>query len=111
VLQEAHYLALELYRATESFPQTEAEGLQREIRAAGVTIAGKIARAFGVPDAKDRERSLRLALRSVNELDVRIEVAKDLQYMETASAAELLNQVRRMQVILKKLIYKLRARV
>ena len=106
VLQEAHYLALEVYRATDSFPESEAEGLQGEMRRSGITIAGKIARAVGVPDAEDRGRSLRLALRSANELGVRLEVARDLGYLDDRVAEELSDQVQRMQFILKRLIHR-----
>lgn|GEM_PF-3554477 len=106
VLQEAHYLALEIYRATKDFPESEAEILQAEMRRSGITIAGKIARAVGVPDAEDREKSLRLALRSANELSVRIELAKDLGYLEESAADEIGNQVQRMQFMLNRLLYK-----
>lgn len=108
VLQEAHYLALEVYRATESFPESESDGLQAEMRRSGIKISGKIARAIGVPDSEDRERSLRIALRSANELRVRVAIANGLGYLGDGSAEELGNQVERVQFILKKLLYRLR---
>ena len=99
-------MALEIYRATKDFPESEAEILQAEMRRSGITIAGKIARAIGVPDAEDREKSLRLALRSANELSVRIELAKDLGYLRDGIAKGLGNQVQRMQFMLNRLLYK-----
>lgn len=42
VWQKAHQLALDVYRTTSRFPQTEVYGLTSQIRRAGVSIAANI---------------------------------------------------------------------
>jgi four helix bundle protein len=107
-LQEAHYLTLEIYRATDGFPKSEVEGLQGEMRRLAITCAGKIARATGVLDQEDRDRSLSRALRAATELLVRIDMVRTLEYLESDAADELERQVQRIEFMLKRLIYRSR---
>jgi four helix bundle protein len=108
VWQEAHYLALEVYRVTKEFPESEAEGLTAEMRASAIKISGKIARAAGVPDAEDRNRSLKIALRNARELKLRVEIASTLEYLEADRAKELDFQIQRVEYMLTKLLLKIR---
>ena|SRR6185312_13401552 len=108
IWQEAHYLTLEIYRLTQSFPPHEVEGLSLEMRNSVLRIASQIARASGVLDAGDRVRSLRAALRSAKELKVRIEIAKGFNFIDVSPAQELSNQADRIELMLKKSLLKVR---
>ncbi len=80
--QEAHKLALFIYRNTNNFPASEAFGLTNQMRRAAVSIASNIAEGFGRNSSKDKTHFYTMARASLAELQSQSLLARDLNYWE-----------------------------
>ena len=88
VWRAAHALALDVYRATTSFPEAERFGLQSQLRRAAVSVASNIAEGSALTDVEFR-RFLRTALGSATEVEYQILLARDLGFLGSESQADL----------------------
>jgi len=88
--QEAHKLALAVYRSTQIFPGVERYGLTSQMRRAAVSIAGNIAEGFKRRGLADKVRFYPLAKTgdyrntaegSLEELKYYLILSKDLDYL------------------------------
>ena len=83
VYRKSYELVKEIYRQTESLPATEQYGMQSQIRRAAVSIPLNIAEGYGKQSgAKETARFLSMARGSCCEVDVLLNLMKDLGYME-----------------------------
>ena len=99
VWQKATALALEIYRATDTFPKTEVWGLSSQMRRASVSIASNIAEGKLRGGEKEWRYFLLIAFGSGGELETQLHIAKELGFMNTSSyqaVSNLLNEVMRM---------------
>ena len=84
VYQEGYHLAIKLYKEVNSLPQ-EAFELVKQTKRSAMSIPLNIAEGYGkkesVPEFK---RYLRIAMGSANEIEVLLEMLKDLNYFEFA---------------------------
>jgi four helix bundle protein len=77
----SHRLALEVYRATQSWPREEIYGLTSQARRAAVSIAANIAEGAAKRGRKEFGRFLDVALGSLSELTCLLRLSLDLGFM------------------------------
>ena len=77
----SHGLTLDVYRITQSFPQTEIYGLVRQMRRSVSSIPTNIAEGCGRNTEKDFARFLDNAMGSASELEYQLLLAQDLNYL------------------------------
>ncbi|MCH7917245.1 MAG: four helix bundle protein [Planctomycetes bacterium] len=96
VWQGAVHLATQLYKQTESFPDSEKFGLVSQLRRAGVSVPSNIAEGAARNSDRDFLRFLNMANGSLSEIDTQLEIARQLNYLhpdEVASIEDLVNSV------------------
>ena len=76
-------LVLEVYRVTESFPQTERFGLTSQARRAAVSVASNIAEGHARSTRGEYKNALSNARGSVAEVEVQLTVARELGYVQS----------------------------
>ena len=81
VWQEAHQFVLMVYRATESFPNTEQYGLVSQMRRAAVSVPANIVEGFKRRGIQDKLRFYNIAEASLEEVRYFILLANDLGYI------------------------------
>lgn len=81
VWQEAHKLALLIYKITEKFPKHEFFGLVSQVRRAAVSITSNIAEGFSRMTYKDKLKFYVMAHGSLTEIENQLILAKDLGYL------------------------------
>ena len=75
-------LVLEIYRISESFPQSERFGLTSQIRRAAVSVPSNIAEGHARNTRGEFKNSLSIARGSVAEVEVQLTLATELGYVE-----------------------------
>ena len=81
VYQKAYQIAIEVYKATQDFPASERYEITSQIRRAAISIPANIAEGYGrKKSAEEFKHYLRISLGSTNELQVLMEIAKELGY-------------------------------
>jgi four helix bundle protein len=94
VWNEAHRLALALYKATQVFPKEERFGLTSQIRRAAISIGANLAEGCGRRSDGEMRRFVLVALGSASELSYHLLPASGLtflshvQYMDLSVRAE-----------------------
>lgn len=78
VWQKAHNFVLEIYKATESFPQAEQFGLTSQIRRAATSISSNIVEGYERGSSNEMNRFLLIARGSNAEVQAQLLIAKDL---------------------------------
>ena len=105
VWQKAHVLALDVYRATGAFPQSELYGLTSQMRRCCISIGSNIAEGCGRVGEVEKNRFLRIASGSESELEYQL----ILGYLNAKAAQDLTNKAREVGRMLASLIEKVRA--
>lgn len=80
--KEAHLLAVELYKATKSFPKEERYSLTDQMRRAAVSITSNIAEGFGRQTYKEKIQFYYQAQGSLTELKNQLLLARDIDYLD-----------------------------
>ncbi|MBA3258186.1 MAG: four helix bundle protein [Gemmatimonadales bacterium] len=104
VWQTAHELALEIYRATASFPRSEAYGLTSQMRRSAGSIAANIAEGCGRNTDGELARFARISLGSAAELESHLLLASDLNFLDPTTTTRLATHLRRIQKMLGRLL-------
>ena len=82
VFKKSYEQAVEMYGLTKSFPREEMFGLASQIRRAAVSIPLNIAEGYGkVEKGKELVRFLSMAKGSSAEMEVLLDLAKDIGYL------------------------------
>ena len=102
--QRAMDLVKEIYRCTRTFPRDEMFGLTSQMRRASVSIPSNIAEGKGRHSTRELVQFLYTARGSLLELETQICIARDLDYLEEASAKSLSARVVEVARILSGLI-------
>lgn len=97
VWQFSHGIALEVYRATKSFPKDELFGLTGQMRRAAVSIPANLAEGCGRDGDAELKRFVTIALGSACELDYHVLLATDLGYLTPANAYSLGRDIHRLR--------------
>lgn len=79
--QAGYNLTLDIYRATQDFPNLENFGLTSQMRRSSVSVVSNIAEGFGRSTSKDREHFYQMASGSLYELKSQMLVAQGLNYL------------------------------
>lgn len=93
VWQKAHQFVLCTYKYTSAFPREEVYSLTNQFRRAAISIAANIAEGFKKRGKPDKRRFLNIAQGSAEECRYYLILSRDLNYGETTSLVELLNEV------------------
>jgi len=79
-------LSVEVHRMSGEFPDIERYELGKQMRRAAVSIPANIAEGFGKKESvAEFKRYLRMSLGSANEIQVYLDLCKDLGYISNAS--------------------------
>ena len=89
VWQEAHKLALMIYKATTSFPVTEQYGLTSQMRRAAVSVPANIVEGFKRRGWQEKLRFYNIAEASLEELKYFLILASDLSYITQKEGLEM----------------------
>ena len=83
VYQSSYQLAIEVHQMTQKYPEYERYELGGQLRRSATSIAMNIAEGYGKKRSdKDFKRFLMMALGSCNEVQVLLDMSKDLKYIE-----------------------------
>ena len=83
-------LVLEVYRITESFPQTERFGLTSQLRRAAASVPSNIAEGHARSTRGEYKNALSVARGSIAEVEVQLTIAKELGYVQSPVHTEAL---------------------
>ena len=108
VWERSHFVTLEIYKITKSFPKEEVYGLSSQMRRAVTSIPANIAEGCGRFTKPDFANFLQIALGSANETEYYLLLAKDLNYLDSIIFTELSNLVNQIKAMLIGLIKKVR---
>jgi four helix bundle protein len=85
VWQRSHQLVLEVYRLTSTFPADERFGLTSQVRRCAASIPSNIAEGSARGSDREIARFMYIAMGSAAELDYRLLLAHELNYMSPSS--------------------------
>jgi four helix bundle protein len=108
--QKAELLAGDIYRATDSFPPKQIYGLTSQMRRAPVSVASNIAEGRGRLTKGEFQQFLGHSRGSLLELEIQMEIASDLHYLNADEAVLLGTKTAEVRRLLNKLIDSLRAK-
>ncbi|KFB10400.1 four helix bundle protein [Nitratireductor basaltis] len=110
VWQAAMALAEAVYKASDSFPNSEIYGLTSQMRRASVSIASNIAEGFGRDSNGVFVQFLRVAQGSLKELETQILLACRVGVCPTENETELLRRCEEIGKMLRSLIRAVQAK-
>lgn len=84
-------LALEVYRITASFPHAERFGLTAQLRPAAVSVPSNIAEGHARSTRGEYKNGLSMARGSVAEVEVQLNLAERLGYVQSSMLAAALD--------------------
>ena len=91
VYQEGYRLAIEMYQLIPKF-SSEAYELGKQLKRASISIPLNIAEGYGKRESRaEFKRFLRMAVGSVNEIEVLLEMLKDLNFMDRQTYTKYVN--------------------
>lgn len=108
VWQRAHELTLSVYRSTQLFPKSEQYGLSSQIRRAAVSISANIAEGCGRGGNPELARFIQISLGSASELECELLLARDLNYLDSATHERLSSEVEQIKRMLSALMKRVR---
>ena len=79
--QEAHQLALAIYKVTKGFPRDELLSLTNQMRRSAVSIASNLAEGFNRLSKKEKTQFYSIVMGSAGELQSQLLLARDLGYI------------------------------
>lgn len=102
--QEAHAIALQIYKITKFFPVEEKFGLTSQLRRAAVSVASNIAEGFSRKTKADKKQFFHIALGSLTEVQSQLLLAHDLDYLIRNDVVALLEKTRKAHKLINGLI-------
>ena len=82
VYQNSYTLALQIHKMTQNYPDYERYEIGRQLRKAAFSVPMNIAEGYGKKESEaEFKRFLKMSLGSCNEVQVLIDMSKDLQYI------------------------------
>ncbi len=79
--QKAEELVVLTYKTTSSYPKEELFGLVSQMRRAAVSVVSNIVEGYIKQSSKEYSRFLLISIGSLTELEVQIELSKDLNFI------------------------------
>jgi len=93
VWQKAHSFVLNIYKHTQSFPQSEVYGLTSQIRRASVSIPANVAEGFKRNSNLEKLRFYNISQASLEEVRYYLILSNDLKYGNTLNLLEEIDEV------------------
>ena len=81
VWNKGYALTLEIYDKTKDYPKNELYGITSQLRRTSASIIANIAEGYARETRKDYMKFISIAIGSSNELEVFLELSKDLKYL------------------------------
>ncbi len=103
VWQAAIDFASEIYRLTATFPKGEVYGLTAQLRRSTVSIASNIAEGHARGSTKEYQRFIGIARGSLAEAETQLLLSERLEFVSSASVAEMLEQADHISRMLRRL--------
>ena len=100
VWQESQNLAVDVYKATKSFPKDEIFGITNQIRRAASSVSANIAEGYGRSKTNDKLHFMSIAYGSLLETKNFIYLANRLEYLTKDTFNSLIDQSVRCQKLL-----------
>jgi len=98
--QEAHKLALLIYKIVKSFPREERFSLIDQMRRAAVSVTSNIAEGFGRKSSKDKNQFYTHSKGSLIELQNQLILSKDVGYLKD----DIFREIAKQTVVVHKLL-------
>ncbi len=93
IYQISYRLSMKVHTLTLKYPRYEKYEIGSQIRRAAMSVPLNIAEGYGKKDSvADFKRFLRMSVGSCNELEVLIDMSKDLGYIDEKTHSELVEQ-------------------
>jgi len=102
--QKSVDLAVEIYRVTGRFPNSEQFALTQQMKRAAISVSSNIAEGRGRSTARDYRNFLFNARGSAYELESQIEVARKLGYFNDVTADNLIALITRVEQLINGLV-------
>jgi four helix bundle protein len=109
VWERAHFLTLDVYKATTRFPREELYGLTSQMRRCSASIAANIAEGCGKRGNHEFHRFLQIASGSASELDYHFLLARDLCFLADADYRRMARSLSELRKMLTSLVQKVNA--
>ena len=93
VWQKSYEFTLEIYKVTKKYPKEELFGLTSQMRRASASIPANLAEGSMRKSNKEFQQFIRIARGSMAEMEVQLELSKDLNYLNQGQFSELRNQL------------------
>ena len=102
--KESKILTLQVYKATQHFPQYELYGITSQLRRSSSSVMANLAEGNERSSKKDMLKFFIISRSSLAETDCFLELALDLGYLNADEYSQLLNQLNKTAFLLSKLI-------
>ena len=104
VWQKAMVLVGEVYKISQTFPQTEVFTLTSQLRRAAISIPSNIAECYGRNMTREYQQFLRIARGSLLEVETCMQIADNLGYLQQQQLTLLLSQTKEINKMLNAII-------
>ena len=91
--KEAHALTLLVYKSTKDFPREELFSLTDQIKRSSTSVGANISEGFSRLSHKEKIQFYSIALGSLTETENRVEVARDLNYLNKDIYEQFIKQI------------------
>ena len=105
VYQKAYRLSISIYKYAGTMPSEERYGLASQLRRCATSIPLNISEGYGKDDSKaELKRYLKMAKGSCAELEVLMDICKDVGYMEEDAHQKYVDELNQISKMLYKLV-------
>ena len=105
VYQKAYRLSISIYNYVKILPEDERYGLSAQLKRAVTSIPLNIAEGYGKDDSKaELKRYLKMAKGSCAELEVLMDICKDVGYMDNVSHEKYVDEIQQISKMLYQLL-------
>jgi len=111
VWRESVELATHIYKISEGFPKTEIYGITSQIRRSVISISSNIAEGAARHSSKEFYHFLTIAGGSLSELDTQLEIAYNLNFIDSEQKQDLDKKIESISAKLAGLIQNIKKKV
>ncbi len=91
--QEAQDLAVQIYKLSATFPDSEKFGLTNQLRRAVVSVGSNIAEGFSRQTAREKAQFYHIAKGSLTEVESQIDLAMRVGYVDAIALEEAIRRI------------------
>ena len=112
VYEKSYKAAIAIYHQTKTFPKEEMYGIISQLRRAATSIPLNIAEGYAKKESQEEfRRFLMIALGSSDEVQVLLDFAKDLEYMQESTYEKAKGEYEAISKMLHTLIKKIKSEI